>query len=260
MAHAEPFGILGNMRGIVFAKTEGPGNYFADTGVVISQRGDWPTTHMGWPVVPWGLARMLKYCQDKYKSAGGIYVTENGVAVRPPPDRVCLSSFTSRLLTRPHHPPSHHPQVPGEDDVTAACDARRGQPGAKRIAYVRSHLVAIQRAVSQGGADVRGFFLWSLMDNFEWAFGFARRFGAYHVDYATLKRTPKPVVPFYKAIAKRNAVRPSAREATLDVFGDGALSHRDDDWAPSALEWLACFGRKAPAPLLDVEPPEGQQM
>ena len=114
-------------------------------------------------------------------------------------------------------------------------------PGAKRISYVRSHLVAVQRAIGRG-ADVRGYFLWSLLDNFEWAFGYAKRFGAIHgtlvgleltaallcsappgsalqlaltplgsiparaVDYQTLVRTPKPVVAFYRSVIEANAV------------------------------------------------------
>ena len=119
--------------------------------------------------------------------------------------------------------------VAGEDDVRAACDTRSGQPGAKRVAFVRSHLHAVQRAAA-AGADVRGFFLWSLMDNFEWAFGYARRFGAYHVDYGTLARTPKPVVAFYRSVVEQNAVTPTAAEAHLDVFGAEALEYRVEDW------------------------------
>jgi len=68
------------------------------------------------------------------------------------------------------------------------------------------------------------------MDNFEWAFGFARRFGAYHVDYATLTRTPKPVVAFYRSVIETNAVTPTREERVLDVFGPKALKHRVQDW------------------------------
>ena len=132
-------------------------------GAIPSFRSSWPVTHMCWPVVPWALARILKYITDVYKPAGGIYITENGVAVA------------------------------GEDNVHAALDTRRGRPGAKRVAYVRSHLAAVQKSI-EAGADVRGYFLWSLMDNFEWAFGYAKRFGAVHVDYKTLVRTPKPSI------------------------------------------------------------------
>ncbi|MGW2080042.1 GH1 family beta-glucosidase [Streptomyces sp. NPDC001939] len=60
----------------------------------------------------------------------------------------------------------------------------------ERIAYLGGHLRALHRAL-EAGVDVRGYFVWSLMDNFEWAEGYARRFGLVHVDYATLERTPK---------------------------------------------------------------------
>ncbi|MEU6369072.1 GH1 family beta-glucosidase [Streptomyces sp. NPDC046931] len=60
----------------------------------------------------------------------------------------------------------------------------------ERIAYLDGHIRALHRAV-EAGVDVRGYFVWSLLDNFEWAEGYARRFGLVHVDYTTLKRTPK---------------------------------------------------------------------
>lgn len=60
----------------------------------------------------------------------------------------------------------------------------------ERIAYLDGHIRALLRAV-EAGVDVRGYFVWSLLDNFEWAEGYARRFGLVHVDYDTLERTPK---------------------------------------------------------------------
>ena len=77
---------------------------------------------------------------------------------------------------------------------------------------------------------MRGYFLWSFMDNFEWAFGYAKRFGAYHVDYKTLKRTAKPVVGWFREVIARNAVLPTADEAALDHFGREALDSRVADW------------------------------
>jgi beta-glucosidase len=59
-----------------------------------------------------------------------------------------------------------------------------------RSAYLNSHFAAVARAID-AGVDVRGYFVWSLMDNFEWAFGYERRFGLVHVDYATQQRTLK---------------------------------------------------------------------
>jgi beta-glucosidase len=74
-----------------------------------------------------------------------------------------------------------------------------------RIMYLRNYLMQLQRATTEG-VPVRGYFLWSLMDNFEWIFGFEQRFGLYHVDFATLARTPKLSVQFYQDVVARNAI------------------------------------------------------
>jgi beta-glucosidase len=74
-----------------------------------------------------------------------------------------------------------------------------------RIMFLRNNLAMLQRAIAEG-APVRGYFLWSLFDNFEWADGFATRFGLIHVDFATLKRTPKLSAEFYAQVIKRNAI------------------------------------------------------
>ncbi len=73
-----------------------------------------------------------------------------------------------------------------------------------RVMYLRNCLTHLQRATSEG-VPVRGYFLWSLLDNFEWADGYATRFGIVHVDYATLKRTPKLSASFYREVIARNA-------------------------------------------------------
>jgi beta-glucosidase len=74
-----------------------------------------------------------------------------------------------------------------------------------RIMFLRNYLVQLQRAIADG-APVGGYFLWSLMDNFEWIFGFEQRFGLYYVDFETLQRTPKLSVSFYRNVIARNAV------------------------------------------------------
>jgi beta-glucosidase len=74
-----------------------------------------------------------------------------------------------------------------------------------RIMYLRNYLTHLQRATSEG-IPVHGYFLWSLMDNFEWTDGFAKRFGLYHVDFATQRRTPKLSASFYRETIARNAV------------------------------------------------------
>ncbi|MEU8549535.1 GH1 family beta-glucosidase [Streptomyces roseoverticillatus] len=71
----------------------------------------------------------------------------------------------------------------------------------ERIAYLHAHLDAVRRAIADG-ADVRGYFLWSLLDNFEWAYGYSKRFGAVHVDYATQTRTLKSSARWYSQVAR----------------------------------------------------------
>jgi beta-glucosidase len=74
-----------------------------------------------------------------------------------------------------------------------------------RIMYLRNYLAQLQRATSEG-VPVRGYFLWSLMDNFEWIYGFEKRFGLYRVDFDTLRRTPKLSASFYRDVIARNAI------------------------------------------------------
>ena len=73
-----------------------------------------------------------------------------------------------------------------------------------RIMYLRNYLAQLQRATAEG-VPVRGYFLWSLMDNFEWVFGLAKRFGLYHVDFNNQRRTPKLSAAFYRNVIARNA-------------------------------------------------------
>jgi beta-glucosidase len=74
-----------------------------------------------------------------------------------------------------------------------------------RIMFLRNYLMHLQRATSEG-VPVLGYFLWSLMDNFEWSDGFEKRFGIYHVDFATLRRRPKLSASFYRETINRNAI------------------------------------------------------
>jgi beta-glucosidase len=112
-----------------------------------------PVTGWGWPIVPEGLTEQLIELRDRYGNPA-VYITENGG---------CF------------------------DDPVAADGTVHD---ADRIAYLRGHLQAAHAALAAGSA-LRGYFVWSLLDNFEWAEGYSRRFGIVHVDYATLARTPK---------------------------------------------------------------------
>ena len=72
-----------------------------------------------------------------------------------------------------------------------------------RIAYLDSHIDAVRRAVA-AGVDVRGYFVWSLLDNFEWAHGYSKRFGIVHVDYATGARTWKDSASWYRDLVRNS--------------------------------------------------------
>jgi beta-glucosidase len=82
-------------------------------------------------------------------------------------------------------------------------DGRVDDP--QRISFLRRHLAAVDAAI-KAGVDIRGYFVWSLIDNFEWAFGYERRFGVVHVDYDTQKRTLKHSAELIaKFLTERNA-------------------------------------------------------
>jgi beta-glucosidase len=158
---AEPTILQGDMD-IIGAPLDFLGiNYYFRTNVV-SDGGHGYTevdlegverTQMGWEVYPEGLRHLLVGFRRDYPNLPPIYITENGMAT---------------------------------DDKVVNDEVDDHQ----RISFLRRHLAAVDAAVKQG-VDVRGYFIWSLMDNFEWAFGYERRFGMIHVDYATQKRTLK---------------------------------------------------------------------
>jgi beta-glucosidase len=118
------------------------------------------TTDMGWPIVPEGLARQLKWIGE---ITGGIplYITENGCA------RQDYVEKDERVHDR------------------------------ERIKYIEQHLRVCSDLI-KAGVNLKGYFAWSFMDNFEWAWGYSKRFGIVHVDYITQKRTPKDSAYFFR--------------------------------------------------------------
>ncbi|WP_407075428.1 family 1 glycosylhydrolase, partial [Parafrigoribacterium humi] len=78
-------------------------------------------------------------------------------------------------------------------------------PPVERTDYLRRHITAVHRAM-QRGVDVRGYQVWSLFDNFEWGYGFSRRFGIVRVDYDTLERTVKDSAHWYAALVKSKTI------------------------------------------------------
>jgi beta-glucosidase len=130
-----------------------------------------PFPHM--PIYWLSLAPQVLYWVPRFASelwrTENIYITENGC---PYPDQ---------------------PDASGEVWDTA------------RVMFLQQYLIHLHRAAAEG-YPVRGYFLWSLMDNFEWAFGYTKRFGICHTDFATQKRTPKLSAKFYRDVIRRNAV------------------------------------------------------
>jgi beta-glucosidase len=87
-----------------------------------------------------------------------------------------------------------------------------------RITYIQGYLISLASAIRKG-ADVRGYFVWSLLDDFEWNFGYTLRFGLYHVHYKTLKRTPKLSVDWYRKFLTGSLLRRKFRdESQLHKF------------------------------------------
>jgi beta-glucosidase len=124
-----------------------------------------PVTEMGWEIAPDAFRQLMIEAKERYAGDLPIYILENGAAF---PDRI---DADGRI----------------RDD--------------QRIAYLRAYLGAVLDAI-EAGVPVRGYFVWSLLDNFEWAFGYSRRFGLVHVDFATLERRVKDSYRFYAELAR----------------------------------------------------------
>jgi beta-glucosidase len=135
---------------------------------------DAPRTAFDWPVVPTALTETLTTLRDRYGAATPpIHVTENGAA---------------------------YADTVGPDGAVHDPD---------RVSYLDGHLRAVRAAID-AGVDVRSYYCWSLLDNFEWAEGFSKRFGLVRVDFDTLARTPKDSYGWYRDLIA--AQRPGAAQ------------------------------------------------
>jgi beta-glucosidase len=151
---------------------EAPGATMASAPGVLGVRGRAPgpdATVMGWPVTPRGLRDLLVGLRSTYPDLPPVYITENGVAYDDPP------SSNGRVA-----------------DV-------------RRIRYLEDHLLSLGKAIDEG-CDVRGYFVWSLMDNFEWARGYRPRFGIVHIDFETQRRTPRDSARWYREVATTDRI------------------------------------------------------
>jgi beta-glucosidase len=109
------------------------------------------------------------------------------------------------LLVRLHGQVPHLPLYVTENGMAAEdyVDPEGGVDDIERVAYLREHLDAAARAI-ESGVDLRGYFCWSFLDNFEWAEGYQKRFGLVFVDYATQRRVPKASAAFFAGVARSN--------------------------------------------------------
>lgn len=128
----------------------------------------WGRTEMNWGICPGGLKKEVLHIKENYGNPP-IYITENGCAM---------------------------PDIPDGNDYVADWD---------RIRFLQAHLQALYEAI-QEGANVRGYFVWSIFDNFEWERGYGPRFGLVHINYKTLKRTPKQSAYWYRDVVASNAI------------------------------------------------------
>ncbi|MFJ2032728.1 GH1 family beta-glucosidase [Streptosporangium sp. NPDC087985] len=152
----------------VIARTGEPANsvYPGSEGIAFPSP-DVPKTAMGWPVQPFGLTDLLVRLSRDYPGTP-LIITENGAAF---------------------------------DDVMEDGQVH----DADRVSYLDGHLRAAHAAI-EAGADLRGYLVWSLLDNFEWAEGYNKRFGIVHVDYTTQNRTPKDSALWYSGVVRRNGL------------------------------------------------------
>lgn len=148
--------------------TDGGTAWPGSDGVVEFVEQPGPYTDMGWNIAPEGLEELLLSLREQFP-AQPLMITENGAAF---PDTV--------------------------DPDGAVHDV-------ERVDYLRRHLTAVHRALSQG-VDLRGYFVWSLLDNFEWGYGYAKRFGIVCVDFDTLERTVKDSGLWYRELAHTRVV------------------------------------------------------
>jgi beta-glucosidase len=125
-------------------------------------------TEMGWEIFPYGLYETICRAYFTYKPPE-VIITENGASYSDAPDT--------------------HGRV---RDI-------------RRIEYLQSHIEAVAQAI-ESGVPVTGYYVWSFMDNFEWAFGYAQRFGLVYVDYETLERYPKDSAYWYGNVARQNGL------------------------------------------------------
>jgi beta-galactosidase len=143
----------------------GNGGLSEDQDVNLTSDDNWDKTTMNWAVVPWGCRKLLEWIDARYDHPE-IMMTENGCSYDDQP-----------------------------------VNGRVDDP--ERIDFVKGYLSEVHNAIAKG-VKVKGYFVWSFMDNFEWALGYTRRFGIHYVDFKTGQRIPKASAKWYSEVIKKN--------------------------------------------------------
>lgn len=145
---------------------DGNGGMNADQEVYLSADPAWEQNDMPWNIVPWGFRKLLNWIAARYPGYA-VYVTENGCACAEP-------------------------------DAAAALNDEQ------RCRFLRDYTAAMQTAIDEDGVDVRGYFCWTLMDNFEWVHGYGKRLGLIRVSPDNLERVPKASFYAYREIIRNS--------------------------------------------------------
>jgi len=143
----------------------GNGGLSEDQDVNLSVDPSWSKTEMQWSIVPWGCQKLLEWISKRYDNPP-IFITENGCA------------FDDKVKDGKVH-------------------------DQERLDFIKGYLEACHKAI-QNGVNLKGYFLWSFMDNFEWASGYNKRFGIHYVDFESLERIPKSSAKWYTEVIKDN--------------------------------------------------------
>ena len=149
-----------------------------DQDIALSAHPSWETTAMGWPIVPQGCRKLLQWIDARYGHPE-IIITENGCAVD--------DKWTGGIVN-----------------------------DAERIAYLQGYIAACHEAIERG-VNLKGYFVWSLLDNFEWALGYTKRFGLHYVHYPTGTRIAKASAAWYRETIERNGLASPRRSSSVPL-------------------------------------------
>jgi beta-glucosidase len=183
----------------------------------------WPdteTTAYGWPVKPEYMSVALKEMAERYPNLPPVIITEGGASFE---DIIVRDKSTNRSF------------IPDE----------------RRLRYLSDHIGTALRATAPGGdaegVDLRGYYVWSLMDNFEWSGGYKQPFGLVHVDFETLERTPKASFYWYQELLEERRLISAAGAAV-------AAAALPDEVAPASAVAEAAGAADSGMPDADAQP------